>query len=160
MNQEDEDTYRRAIAATDNKYKESLKTMENMRRRGEIAIAKARDQGEERVALLLMDAIDDFQRATDALKKPGVRKQAAIRGIDMALGHLIHKLFEIGIEAVPARGRAFDPSTMEAVAKVPSQDVPHNHVAGQLKAGYVRKGKLLRAAQVEVAVGERDESSG
>lgn len=136
----------------EDRYKRSLATIENMRKQGAVAVARAREQGEENVACLIMDAIDDFQRATDSLKQKGVRKRQAIQGIDMALGHLMHRLMEIGISHVQTQGQQFDPRTMEAVADIPSTELPHNQVAGQIKAGYQRKGRLLRPAQVAVTI--------
>jgi len=136
----------------EDRYKRALAQIENMRKQTAVAVSRAREQGEENIACLLLDAIDDFARATNSLKQKGIRKKDAIRGIDMALGHLIHKLLEIGIQAVPAEGMPFDPQTMEAVAEVPSAEIPHHHVAGQVRQGYTRKGKLLRPAQVAVAI--------
>jgi len=141
MNREEEDRYKRALA-----------TIENMRKQTAVAVSRARDQGEERVAVLLMDAIDDFQRATDSLRQDCVRKVQAIHGIDMAIEALLRSMLGIGIQAIYAQGEKFDPSTMEAVAQVPSSSIPPNHVTGQIRLGYLRKGKLLRPAQVAVSV--------
>lgn len=69
------------------------------------------------------------------------------------------------VEAIEAVGRAFDPETMEAVGVVEVSDddtddgdgggAPRpGSVAEEVRAGYLWRGKLLRAAQVRVAAAE------
>jgi molecular chaperone GrpE len=57
-----------------------------------------------------------------------------------------------GLERIQARGKPFDPTVHEAVAKRPAEaDETPNSVAEELRPGYLWKGLLLRPSQVLVA---------
>lgn len=56
-----------------------------------------------------------------------------------------------GLERIEAKGKPFDPTVHEAVAKRPAQDGEKpNMVAEELRPGYLWKGLILRPAQVLV----------
>ncbi|AWB90286.1 nucleotide exchange factor GrpE [Salinibacterium hongtaonis] len=57
-----------------------------------------------------------------------------------------------GLERVGEKGAEFDPSVYEAIAQVPSPDVTVMTVLDVHKVGYRLGDRLLRAAQVAVAV--------
>jgi molecular chaperone GrpE len=50
-------------------------------------------------------------------------------------------------------GQAFDPAQHEAVLRQPSTEVPEEHIVQVFRNGYVREGRVLRAAQVMVSAG-------
>jgi len=50
-------------------------------------------------------------------------------------------------------GQPFDPSQHEAVIRQPSAEVPEEHIVQVFRNGYVREGRVLRAAQVMVSAG-------
>ena len=59
-----------------------------------------------------------------------------------------------------AQGQPFNPEVHEAVGQIPSQEVPEDHVAQVVRAGYVEKeqgedgkDRLLRPARVLVSKG-------
>ncbi|TFI47063.1 nucleotide exchange factor GrpE, partial [Micrococcus endophyticus] len=51
-------------------------------------------------------------------------------------------------------GVEFDPSVHEAVMRQPHAEVPADHVVQVFRNGYVRDGRVLRAAQVMVSAGD------
>jgi molecular chaperone GrpE len=50
-------------------------------------------------------------------------------------------------------GQPFDPAQHEAMLRQPSTDVPEEHIVQVFRNGYVREGRVLRAAQVMVSAG-------
>lgn len=50
-------------------------------------------------------------------------------------------------------GQPFDPSLHEAMLRQPSGEVPEEHIVQVFRNGYVREGRVLRAAQVMVSAG-------
>jgi molecular chaperone GrpE len=56
-----------------------------------------------------------------------------------------------------AKGKMFDPHLHEALSREETQDLEENTITEELRRGYLFKDKLLRAAQVIVAVHPRTE---
>lgn len=55
------------------------------------------------------------------------------------------------VERIDAYGKPFDPHVHEALGKMPSEDVPSDHVAEVMQTGYIDGEKLLRPARVIVS---------
>jgi len=58
----------------------------------------------------------------------------------------------IGVVPVAAQGQKFDPHFHEAIAREEGSEYEENMVVVELRRGYLFKGKLLRPAQVKVAI--------
>lgn len=68
-------------------------------------------------------------------------------------------LADYGLESVGAKGELFDPQLHEAIAQVPSQEVPGGHILDVVQQGYRVGERLIRAAKVAVtAVREEGEA--
>jgi molecular chaperone GrpE len=68
-------------------------------------------------------------------------------------------LEKFGLTAFTSVGQPFDPERHEAVARVPSADLPDMTVAGETARGYLLHGRVLRPAMVTVAVGPDEPGS-
>ena len=66
---------------------------------------------------------------------------------------VIHAPVRFSIVAALA-GVEFDPALHEAVMRQPHAEVPADHVVQVFRNGYVRDGRVLRAAQVMVSAGD------
>jgi molecular chaperone GrpE len=73
------------------------------------------------------------------------------QGVELIYQQLAGTLQRMGLEAVPARGRIFDPNVHEAVAVVESDQHADQEIIDELQKGYFFKGRLLRPARVRVA---------
>jgi len=73
------------------------------------------------------------------------------QGVELIYQQLAGTLQRMGLEAVPAKGRIFDPNLHEAVAVVESDQHADQEVIDELQKGYFFKGRLLRPARVRVA---------
>ncbi|KGH32219.1 MULTISPECIES: nucleotide exchange factor GrpE [Comamonas] len=123
---------------------------ENMRRRAEEEVAKARKFGIESFAESLLPVIDSLdaaltiQNATPEQLREG--SDATLRQLNAALER--NKVLAIN----PAAGEKFDPHHHQAISMVPA-DQPANTVVAVLQKGYVIADRILRPALVTVAQG-------
>jgi len=140
--------------SSDDKYLYALAELENLRKRKQREIELARDQAEAAVAQAFLPIVDDFQRALEAFRPVRGRgaKKKVLEGVALIFNRLQSILAQLQIAGFDAEGKAFTAELMEAICEVPSRDLPPGTVVKQLSSGFTRRGKLLRPAQVAVAV--------
>jgi molecular chaperone GrpE len=116
--------------------------------------ASAADRGQEEALQALLPALDGFVRASAHAGKTK-EARAVVEGLQMVVQELDGALGRIGVVRVPAVGQPFDPRCHEAVQQVaPSAEHPAGTAVAEVRPGYARGGRLIRAAQVVVAGGE------
>lgn len=124
---------------------------ENIRRRAQDDVAKARKFGTESFAESLIPVKDSLEAAlalteqsADAWKE-GV--EATLRQLNTAFERNVLK------DVAPAAGDKFDPHLHQAISAVPS-DLPEGTVAQLLQKGYTISERVLRPALVMVSSGQ------
>jgi molecular chaperone GrpE len=121
---------------------------ENYRKRSRREIKNRTDMANKELLEDLLPVLDNFNRA---LASPGGSVEALLSGIEMVHKQFIDHLAQHGLEKVEAQGQPFDPNLHEAVATVPSNELPENTVTEVLQDGYTLNGRLVRPAMVKVA---------
>ena len=121
---------------------------ENIRRRAEEEIAKARKYAVEAFAESLLPVKDSLEAA---IAVETSSPQQMLDGVHLTLRQLTtalerHKVVEIN----PPVGTRFDPHQHQAISVVPSQQEP-NSVVAVLQKGYLIADRVLRPALVTVA---------
>jgi molecular chaperone GrpE len=113
---------------------------------------RAEDRQAGRVEALeeILPLLDDLGRALDHLPRD-LADHPWAKGVMLLGFHLQGALDRLGVERVGVKGDLFDPNLHEAVAHEPSADVPPEHVAQVVRAGYRSGDRLIRPAQVVVA---------
>ncbi|WP_434994937.1 nucleotide exchange factor GrpE [Arthrobacter sp. Ld5] len=119
----------------------------NYRRRVERDRDVARDQAVIGVLNSLMPVLDDI----DAARQHGDLADGPFAAIAGKLENVL-KTYELA--RIDEVGVAFDPNIHEALMQQPSADVEADSVSQILRAGYRKGERVLRAAQVIVAVPE------
>jgi molecular chaperone GrpE len=125
--------------------------VENVRRRSQEEIAKARKFGTESFAESLIPVKDSLEAAlglTDQTAqswKEGV--EATLRQLNTAFERNLMK------EIAPVAGDRFDPHQHQAISSVPS-DQPQGAVVQLLQKGYLIADRVLRPALVMVSAGK------
>ena len=123
---------------------------ENVRRRSEEDVAKARKFGIESFAESLLPVIDSLDAA---LSIQNATPQQLREGSDATLRQLNSALERNKVLAInPAAGEKFDPHHHQAISMVPA-DQPSNTVVSVLQKGYMIADRILRPALVTVAQG-------
>ncbi|GEM_PF-605868 len=139
--------------------------LENYKRRLEQRYAKEVDEQRHRILRDMLSLADHLEMALAHTRNLEEADQAeVIKSFEANLEATLHAFLETlkryGVERMEAQGQPFNPELHEAVGQVPSQEVPEDHVAQVLQAGYVEKeqgeegkDKLLRPARVLVSKG-------
>lgn len=140
--------------ALNDKYLRQAAEFENYKR---LAQRDQRDQikfGNEQLLRELLPVIDNLERAIKAARDSDQGTGSAlVQGVDLTLKQLSGSLARFGVQAIETTGHVFDPTTHQAVAHVPSDNVPANHVVEEFQKGYRLHERMLRAAMVSVSSG-------
>ena len=118
--------------------------------------AKDLDRAEElalrRYVLELLPIMDSFELARQDASTDQADVDRLRAALDMIGTSLQQTLAVRGLERIEAKGKPFDPTIHEAVAKRPAErgEAP-NSVVEELRPGYKWKGLILRPAQVLVS---------
>ena len=122
--------------------------MENVRRRAQDEVSKARKFGIESFAESLVPVKDSLEAAL-AQTEQSVEDLRA--GIEATLKQLVSAFDRNHLKDIaPAAGDKFDPHQHQAIATIPS-DQPANTVVANLQKGYLIADRVLRPALVTVA---------
>ena len=106
-----------------------------------------------------MDILKDVLPAVDnlslALANATANKDDPfVKGVQLVYDTLLKSLKEHGAEPFDSVGKDLYTEKMEAIATLPSPDVPEGKVSIESKKGWMLKDKVLRAAQVVVSSGK------
>lgn len=122
----------------------------NYRRRVTEERERAVSAADEALLGRLLELADDLALALDAaptlvLNDPWI---GGLRAIERKLAQI---LVAAGVESFDSLGAPFDPARHEAIARVAADGQPADTVVAEHRRGYLRDGRLLRAALVSVA---------
>jgi molecular chaperone GrpE len=125
---------------------------ENIRRRAEEEISKARKFAVESFAESLLPVRDSLEAAIAShVAKPDTLVETVIEGVHATLRQLASALERNKvIEVNPPAGDKFDPNLHQAISMVPAEQEA-NTVVGVLQKGYTIADRVLRPALVTVA---------
>lgn len=122
--------------------------MENVRRRAQEEVSKARKFGIESFAEGLVPVKDSLEAALAQTEQSTDDMRA---GIEMTLKQLVSAFEKNHLkEIAPSAGTKFDPHQHQAIATVPAEQEP-NTVVQTLQKGYLIADRVLRPALVTVS---------
>jgi len=121
---------------------------ENIRRRGEEELAKARKFAIEGFAESLLPVKDSLEAAVAI---PNATNEQLLEGVHATLRQLSTALERNRVvQVAPGAGTRFDPHQHQAISVVPAEQEP-NTVVNLLQKGYLINERVLRPALVTVA---------
>jgi molecular chaperone GrpE len=123
---------------------------ENYQKRVQRDMAQERKYAQKPLALDLLAALDNLERATAAAQQAG-ETGPLVQGVAMVHTQLLDALRRHGITRIEARGKPFDPNLHQAVMQQPSADQPPGTVLQVLEQGYLLHDRVLRPATVVVS---------
>lgn len=126
---------------------------ENFRKRVVRERAELFKRANEDLIFELLAVLDNMERALSAADEHGVSK-AFSDGFKAVMEQMLSVLGKFGVEQIQTAGKTFDPAEHEAVAHLPSAEVPDGGLIEETRRGYRLAGRLLRAAQVVVSSGK------
>jgi type IV pilus assembly protein PilB len=119
-------------------------------------IQRTRSQVEQgtraEIALQLLSVIDVIELARTSIKPQTDREAAIQKGYSMLENKMLSSIREIGVRFTDSKGQKFDPHFHEVVQEIGTHDCPAGVVISELKRGYTLGDRVLRLAQVKVAV--------
>ncbi len=136
------------LVASNDAYLRAKAEAENVRRRADEEISKARKFAVESFAESLLPVVDSLQAA---IALPDASAAQVLEGVHATLRQLTaalerHKV----VEVAPPAGTRFDPHQHQAISVVPADQDP-NTVVAVLQKGYLIADRVLRPALVTVA---------
>jgi molecular chaperone GrpE len=141
----------REAAEAHDRYLRALADFDNFRRRVAREREEWRRQAQEELVREILPILDNFDRALAA--EPSRGADGGFRaGVELIHRDFLNALERIGVRPFGARGESFDPQRHEAVGRVERADVADHTVVDEMQRGYLFHDRVLRPAQVVVAV--------
>ncbi|WP_054669998.1 nucleotide exchange factor GrpE [Parasalinivibrio latis] len=125
--------------------------VENMRRRTEQEIDKARKFALERFAGELLPVLDNLERAVEMADKDNDVLKPMIEGVELTLKTFIGTVDKFGLKTINPEGEAFNPEWHQAMSIQESADHAPNSVMLVMQKGYELNGRVIRPAMVMVS---------
>jgi molecular chaperone GrpE len=124
---------------------------QNVKRRAEQDVEKARKFALERFSGDLLPVIDNLERTLEAASGGDDASKSIAEGVELTLKSLLDALKKYNIEAVNPAGEPFDPQLHQAMTMVENPDLEPNTVMDVMQKGYTLNGRLIRPAMVIVS---------
>lgn len=132
--------------------------LENTRRRADREKTEAAKYGISSFARDLLSVADNFARALELAPDDPSQMDAEgfkglINGMRMTEKELMTVFERNGIQRISPAGEKFDPNIHQAIAQVPGNGEPKDHVVDVAAPGFVIGDRVIRAAMVTVSTG-------
>ena len=98
----------------------------------------------------LLPILDNLERAIEHAEH-SEDKNAMIQGVRLIHKQLLDTFVNVGVTALEAKGKQFDPAYHEAMVMLDTQEVPPNVVISEYQRGYLLFDRLLRPSKVVVS---------
>lgn len=125
--------------------------VENMRRRTEQEIDKARKYALNKFAEGLLPVIDNLERAIQAADAEHEAVKPILEGIELTHKTFVDTVSKFGLKEINPEGEVFNPEFHQAMSIQESPDHESNTVMFVMQKGYELNGRVVRPAMVMVA---------
>ena len=125
--------------------------MENMRRRTEQEVDKARKYALNKFAEELLPVIDNLERAISAADVEHEAVKPLFEGVELTHKTFVDAIAKFGLKEINPEGEAFNPEYHQAMSIQESPDHKSNTVMFVMQKGYELNGRVIRPAMVMVA---------
>ncbi|ENM3810570.1 nucleotide exchange factor GrpE [Vibrio cholerae] len=125
--------------------------VENMRRRSEQEVDKARKFALSRFAEELLPVIDNLERAIQAADGEVEAIKPLLDGVELTHKTFVDTIAKFGLKEINPHGEAFNPEFHQAMSIQESAEHEPNTVMFVMQKGYELNGRVLRPAMVMVS---------
>ncbi|ANP77354.1 MULTISPECIES: nucleotide exchange factor GrpE [Vibrio] len=147
-----------ALLSSESKVKEQQDSVlrakaevENMRRRTEQEVDKARKYALNKFAEGLLPVIDNLERAVQAADAENEAVKPILEGVELTHKTFVDTVAKFGLTEINPEGEAFNPEFHQAMSIQESPDHESNTVMFVMQKGYELNGRVIRPAMVMVA---------
>ena len=124
---------------------------QNVKRRAEQDVEKARKFALEQFTRELLPVVDNLERALEAASGEDDVVKPIADGVELTLKSFLDALSKFNIEQVDPQGEPFDPNLHQAMSMIENDEVEPNSVIAVMQKGYTLNGRLVRPAMVMVS---------
>jgi molecular chaperone GrpE len=124
---------------------------QNVKRRAEQDVEKARKFALEQFTKDLLPVMDNMERALESASVDDEDLKPIAEGVELTLKSFQDVMGKFKIEVVNPEGEPFDPNLHQAMSMVENPDVEPNSVIAVVQKGYTLHGRLVRPAMVMVS---------
>ncbi|MGF1716754.1 nucleotide exchange factor GrpE [Photobacterium chitinilyticum] len=125
--------------------------IDNMRRRTEQEVDKARKFALNKFAEELLPVIDNMERAIEMSDKTDEAIKPMLEGVELTLKTMTDTVEKFGLKQINPVGEAFNPEFHQAMSIQESADHEPNTVILVMQKGYELNGRVVRPAMVMVS---------
>ncbi|CAM3648054.1 nucleotide exchange factor GrpE [Vibrio aquimaris] len=125
--------------------------VENMRRRTETEIDKARKYALNKFAEELLPVIDNLERAIQSADAENEAVKPIIEGVELTHKTFVDAVGKFGLKEINPEGETFNPEMHQAMSIQESPDHESNTVMFVMQKGYELNGRVIRPAMVMVS---------
>ncbi|MBY6199349.1 nucleotide exchange factor GrpE [Vibrio hangzhouensis] len=125
--------------------------VENMRRRTEQEIDKARKYALNKFAEELLPVIDNLERAIAAADAENEAVKPIVEGVELTHKTFVDVVAKFGLKEINPEGEVFNPELHQAMSIQESTDHEPNTVMFVMQKGYELNGRVIRPAMVMVS---------
>ena len=136
-----------------NKVLELHAELENVRKRADKEVERARKYSNAKVIEALLGSIDSLESGLKIEINDNELASKLHEGMEMTLDMLLKALEKFGLKQLNPVGETFNPDYHEAMQMLETKDHDPNTVTQVLQTGYVLHDRLVRPALVVVAKG-------
>ena len=146
-----------ALAASEAKFAEqkdsvmrAIADADNVRKRAEGEVEKARKFALERFAGELLPVADNLERALQVADPANEAIKGMVEGVELTLKSFVNTIEKFGLKVIDPQGQPFNPEHHQAMGMQENAELPPNTVMAVMQKGYEINGRLLRPAMVMV----------
>jgi molecular chaperone GrpE len=152
--QADLETAKEEVAEWQDRFLRKAAEFENFRKRAEKEKADGMMLAKSSLLLEFLPVADACERALKSLRENDAagNLQQFQQGVELLYKQLFDTFARTGVMPIEAEGKLFDPHLHEALSREENAKVKEDTIIKELRRGYLFKDKLLRPAQVIVAV--------
>ncbi|EEX91597.1 heat shock protein GrpE [Vibrio orientalis CIP 102891 = ATCC 33934] len=125
--------------------------VENMRRRTESEIDKARKYALNKFSEELLPVIDNLERAIQAADTENEAVKPLLEGVELTYKTFVDTVSKFGLKEINPEGETFNPELHQAMSIQESPDHEPNTVMFVMQKGYELNGRVIRPAMVMVS---------
>ena len=137
------------IEELNDKYQRLFAEFQNFRSRSDKE-KTAFETGARSIIEKILPVVDNFERGVAALSEEDLESPVG-QGMNLIYKQLLQTLEDIGVEAIEAQGKEFDPELHNAVMHEDNDELGENVVSEELQKGYKYRDTVVRHSMVKVA---------
>ena len=138
------------IEELNDKYQRLFAEFQNFRSRSDKEKASRFEMGARSIVEKILPVVDNVERGMATLSEEDLDSPVG-QGMNLIYKQLLQTLEDIGVEAIEAAGKEFDPELHNAVMHEDNEELGENIVSEELQKGYKYKDTVVRHSMVKVA---------